>query len=101
MSRAVFVASDPYHRAESEKKLSGLIKDIRGVTDWSIDSKGEVTIEYKPEETSSNVVEEALAGIGYRIQHVTDSERLGKADAPNMGVSEKPGGGNKYGNSNK
>ncbi len=97
MAQASFVASDPYHRVESERKLKDLITDIHGVTDWDIDSRGRVTIQYNPEETSSNVVEEALAGIGYRIEHVSDTQRLGKADKPNLGVTEKPDGGNKYG----
>jgi hypothetical protein len=98
MARAVFVAGDPYRRDESKKKLKNLIAEMRGVTDWHIDSNGRVTVDYKPEETSSNVVEEALAGIGYRIEHVSDSQRLGRADAPNLGVTEKPDGGANYGN---
>ncbi len=97
MAVAMFVASDPYHRGDAEEKQRHLIADIHGVTDWRIDDHGRVTIEYEPEETSSNVVEEALAGIGYRVEHVADSQRLGKADAPNLGVEEKPDGGKKYG----
>ncbi len=76
MAQASFVASDPYYRVESEKKLEDLITDIHSVTDWDIDSRGRATIQYKPEETSSNVVEEALAGIDCCIEHVSDTERL-------------------------
>ncbi len=90
MARAVSVAGDPYRRDESKEKLRDLIAEIHGVTEWHIDSNGCVTMDYKPEETSSNVVEEALVGIGYRIEHVSDSQRLGGADAPNLGVTEKP-----------
>jgi hypothetical protein len=98
MARATLVVGDPHHRVDCEKKLRDLIADMRGVTNWDIDSNGRVTVDYEPEETSSNIIEEALAGIGYRIEHVADSQRLGKADAPNLGVKEKTDGGKEYGN---
>ncbi len=96
MSQATFIARLPYDRQESERKLSATLSEIRGITDWSIGPDGEVTVEYNHDETSSNVIEEALAGIGYMVRHVYDTQRLGKADAPNDHIPVQ-GGGNKYG----
>lgn len=98
LARATFVATDPYHRTDDESKLRTLLTDFHGVRDWNIANNGEVTVEYDHEETSSNVIEEALAGIGYRVTHIHDDARLGKADRPNYGVSEEQGGNQPYGN---
>ncbi len=100
LTRATFVASDPYQRSDNESKLRNLLADVHGVRSWQIGDNGEVTIEYDHEETSSNVIEEALAGIGYRVKHVHDDARLGRADRPNYGVSEEKGGNESYGNQN-
>lgn len=96
MSRATFIARSPDDRKENEKKLNGIISEVRGITDWNIGPNGEVTVEYNHDETSSNIIEEALAGIGYQVRHIHDTQRLGKADAPNDHIPEQ-GGGNKYG----
>ncbi len=98
MTRAIFEAVDPYHRTSDRSQLQNLLADIRGVTDWDIDGDGQVIVDYNHEETSSNVIEEALAGVGYKVKHVQDEARLGKADAPNLGVSQESEGGDKYGN---
>jgi hypothetical protein len=98
LTKATFVATDPYHRADDESKLRNLLTYLRGVKDWQADKDGEITVEYDHEVTSSNVIEEALAGIGYRVKHVHDDARLGKADRPNYGVSEENKGGQSYGN---
>ncbi len=98
MTQAVFIVGDPYHRRDSETKLRNLIAEIRGIRNWNIDGNGEVTIDYDHDVTSSNVIEEALAGIGYKIKHVHDDARLGKADKPNYGVSDEGNkGGKSYG----
>ncbi len=86
MSQAIFSAIDPNHRTGARSQLGNLLADIRGVLDWQIDSDGQVVVEYNHQETSSNVIEEALAGVGYRVKHVRDDARLGDADAPNLGV---------------
>ncbi len=96
MSQAIFIARSPDHREASEKKLDAIISDIRGITHWRVVPDGVVTVEYNHDETSSNVIEEALAGIGYQVQHVYDTQRLGRADAPNDHIPIQ-GGGNKYG----
>lgn len=96
MTRATFIAQDPHRRTADEGELKGLLDDIRGIKHWSIDAQGQVTVEYDHQQTSSNVIEEALAGIGYRVKHLHDDARLGKADRPNYGV-ENRGGGNTYG----
>lgn len=86
MSQAIFTAIDPNRRTGERSQLRNLLSDMRGVLDWRIDADGQVVVEYNHEETSSNVIEEALAGIGYRVKHVHDDARLGDADAPNLGV---------------
>ncbi len=86
VSQAIFTAIDPNRRTSERSQLSNLLADIRGVLDWQIDSDGQVIVNYNHEETSSNVIEEALAGVGYRVKHVRDDVRLGDADAPNLGV---------------
>ena len=101
ITRAIFIATDPFRRSDEESKLRTLLTDLRGVLDWRVADNGEVTVEYDHDETSSNVIEEALAGIGYQIKHIHDDARLGKADRPNYGVSEKKGGNQPYGNESK
>ncbi len=97
MTQAIFCAVDPFHRNEDRSKLRYLLADIRGVKDWTINSNGEVIVDYSHAETSSNVIEEALAGVGYRIKHVHDDARLGKADRPNDGIPEEKRGNKSYG----
>ncbi len=97
MAQAVFIAGDPNRRAESENKLQERVAAMRGVIAWSVDAGGHVTVDNRQDQTSSNVIEEPLAGIGYRIERVEDSRRVGNADAPNLGVNEKRDGGTKYG----
>ncbi len=92
MSQAVFCAVDPNRRIGERSQLKNLLADIHGVTDWNINDDGEVTVIYNHEETSSNMVEDALAGVGYRVKHIYDDAKLGKADAPNPGVTQDPGG---------
>lgn len=89
MSQATFMALDPNHRTTERSQLGNLLADIRGILDWRIDPDGQVVVDYDHQETSSNVIEEALAGVGYRIKHVRDEARLGDADAPNLGVDTR------------
>lgn len=96
MTRAVFVAVDPFHRLSGKAQLKDLLADIHGLKDYDIDRDGQVTVAYDHQETSSNLIEDALAGVGYKVKHVYDDAKLGKADAPNLGVTEESGG-KKYG----
>lgn len=97
LTHAMFVAVDPQRRIGDKRRLRNLLADVHGIKNWNIEPNGEVSIEYDHQETSSNVVEEALAGIGYRVKHIHDEASLGKADRPNYGVSQENTGKPPYG----
>ncbi|HBY97839.1 MAG: hypothetical protein M5U01_31245 [Ardenticatenaceae bacterium] len=75
MGRAVFVANDPRNRTVGH--LENLIAELRGVTDWTLGPDGVVTIEYDDEMIGVATIEEALAGLGFRVEHVADDPEAG------------------------
>ena len=72
MNLARFVARDPYTPAATEEELEDLLAKIHGVVDWTIQSNGEVTLEYDRSIISDDLVEEALAGMGFQLKHIFD-----------------------------
>lgn len=75
MGRAVFVANDPNDRTAGQ--LEDLIPELRGVTDWNLGPGGEVVIEYDDEMIGAATIEEALAGLDFRVKHIDDEPRAG------------------------
>jgi len=72
MGLARFVAQDPYTPAMTEKEMEELIPRIRGAMDWTIHPNGEVTLEYDRVQNSDDIIEAALAGMGFKLKHIFD-----------------------------
>jgi hypothetical protein len=72
MSLARFVARDPYTPAATEEELEDVLAKIQGVSDWTLHSDGKVTLEYDRSVISDDLVEEALAGMGFQLKHIFD-----------------------------
>lgn len=69
---AEFIAKDPYTPEATENELRGLLPKIHGVIDWTIHPNGDVVFEYTHNPVNDQVIEEALAGIGFKIEHIFD-----------------------------
>jgi hypothetical protein len=72
MSLARFVARDPYRPQATAEELDNLLLKMDGVIDWTIHDQGEVTVEYDRKRISDELIEDALAGIGFRLTHIFD-----------------------------
>jgi hypothetical protein len=81
MSLARFVARDPYRPSATREELEDLVVRIDGVVDWSISAEGEVTVEYDRKRISDELIEDALAGIGFRLTHLSDKAYVTEAEA--------------------
>jgi hypothetical protein len=79
MGRAIFIADDPADMTEA--RLETLIPDIKGVTHWQITPDGEVLVEYDEQVIGGNIIEEALAGIGFRVRPLALDDDAGGADS--------------------
>ena len=80
MSLARFIARDPYTPAATEEELEDLLAKIHGVSDWTVRSDGEVTLEYDRSIISDDLVEEALAGMGFQLKHIFDEPGADEAE---------------------
>lgn len=56
MSLARFIARDPYTPAATEEELEDVLAKIHGVSDWTVHSDGEVTLEYDRSIISSELL---------------------------------------------
>jgi hypothetical protein len=72
MSLARFVAKDPYRPRATKEELEDLLQRIDGVIDWTIHHQGDVTLEYDRKRISDELIEDALAGIGFELKHIYD-----------------------------
>jgi copper chaperone CopZ len=81
MSLARFVAQDPYRPSATKKELEDLVSKVDGVIDWSVSADGEVTLEYDRKRISDELIEDALAGIGFRLKHIYDVPYASEAEA--------------------
>lgn len=75
MGQAVFAARDPQQNTTAD--LETLIRNLHAVTQWKIEPGGIVTIEYDEQAGSVEVIEEALAGLGFEIQPIADDPNAG------------------------
>jgi hypothetical protein len=66
MSLARFIARDPHTPAATEEELEH--------------SDGEVTLEYDRSIISDDLVEEALAGMGFQLKHIFDKPEADEAE---------------------
>lgn len=72
MNLARFVARDPYRPPATREELDELLLKMDGVIDWTIHGQGEVTLEYDRTRISDELIEDALAGIGFDLTHIFD-----------------------------
>jgi hypothetical protein len=70
MGLARFVARDLYRPASSKQELDELLSEMDGVLDWTIHDADEVTVDYDRHRISDEVIEAALAGIGFDLKHI-------------------------------
>jgi hypothetical protein len=75
MGQARFIARDPDDHTRAT--LAPLIADLHAVTRWEVEPDGQVWIEYDEQAGSVAVIEEALAGLGFEIEHLTDNPDAG------------------------
>lgn len=87
MGRAVFVATE-LDRV-SEAHLEAVLPRLRGVTGWDASAAGQVTIEFDHRVISAETIEEGIAGLGFRVQHVYESPDDGSADPPGYSSDEE------------
>lgn len=80
MGLAKFVAKDPYTPPATEDELREFIPQIHGVTNWTIDPDGEVTLEYDESEIDDPLIEEALDGMGFKLKHIFDEPNATEVD---------------------
>lgn len=72
MGLARFVATDQQRPKATEEELRDLLYKMDGVVDWTIHENGDVTVEYEPHRIGDQLIEDALAGIGFELHHIYD-----------------------------
>lgn len=72
---ARFVARDPYRPTHSVEEVDELLQKMDGVVDWAFDPDGLVVVEYNPDRIDDSLIEDALAGVGLQLEHVSDEPR--------------------------
>lgn len=72
MGVAQFIAEDPYAPAATEAEIEALLVEMSGIANWTIESNGEVRVEYDSYYISSDMIEEALAGLGFKVKHLSE-----------------------------
>ena len=80
MGLARFVAQDPYRPKATKEELDSLLDRVDGVLDWTIHGNGDVTLEYDSSRIYEGLIEDALAGIGFRLHHVLDEPEANEAE---------------------
>jgi hypothetical protein len=83
MGLARFVAQDPYRPRASKEELDDLLDRVDGVLNWTIHANGDVTLEYDSDRLDEGLLEDALAGIGFRLHHILDEPDAGEAASQN------------------
>lgn len=75
-----FIAKDPYTPAATEAEIEALFVEMAGIADWTIEANGEVRVEYDSYYISSDMIEEALEGLGFKLKHLSEEPgaELGK-----------------------
>lgn len=85
MGLARFIAKDPYKPAATRAELDDLLVEMHGIINWKIGADGEVTVEYDPVRISDQVIEEALDGMGFKLQHIFDKPHASDAEVHQAG----------------
>jgi hypothetical protein len=67
-----FIAKDPYAPAATEAEIEALLVEMSGISDWTMEAKGEVRVEYDSYFISSDMIEEALEGLGFKLKHISE-----------------------------
>jgi hypothetical protein len=81
MGLATFVAQDPYRPRATKKELDELLDKVDGALDWTIHDNGDVTLEYDSNRLYEGLIEDALAGIGFKLHHIVDEPDADEAEA--------------------
>jgi len=80
MGLARFVARDPYRPAQSVEEVDELLQEMDGVVDWAFDPDGQVTVEYDPDRINDALIEDALAGVGLQLEHISDEPQAAEKE---------------------
>jgi hypothetical protein len=80
MGLARFVAKDPYRPNATKEELDGVLDRVDGALDWTIEDNGDVTLEYDTDRIDEGLLEDALAGIGFRLHHIVDEPVASEAE---------------------
>ena len=67
-----FMARDPYAPAATAAEIEALLVEMSGISDWTIEANGEVRVEYDSYYLTSDMIEEALAGLGFKLKHLSE-----------------------------
>ena len=67
-----FIAKDPYAPAATEAEIEALLVEMSGIADWTIEANGEVRVEYDSYYITSDMIEEVLEGLGFKLKHLSD-----------------------------
>jgi len=81
MGLARFVAQDPYRPRATEEELDELLDRVDGVLDWTIHDNGDVTLEYDSNRIYEGLIEDSLAGIGFKLHHIEDEPDADEVEA--------------------
>jgi hypothetical protein len=65
-----FTAKDPYAPAATEAEIEELLTQMSGILDWTIGDNGEVRIEYDSYFITSDMIEEGLEGLDFKLTHI-------------------------------
>lgn len=77
MGLARFIVNDPYMPAATGEEVEDFFCKIHGVTHWTIRPNGEVTCTYNRYMISDDIIEAALSGLGFELQHIFDNPYAG------------------------
>jgi hypothetical protein len=78
---ARFVALDPYRPRATKEELDELLNKVDGALAWKIHDNGDVTLEYDSDRLYEGLIEDALAGIGFKLHHIVDEPDASEAEA--------------------
>jgi hypothetical protein len=81
MGLARFVAQDPYRPRATKEELNELLNRVDGALDWTIHDNGDVTLKYDSDRLYEGLLEDALAGIGFKLHHIVDEPDVVEAEA--------------------
>jgi hypothetical protein len=81
MGLARFVAQDPYRPRATKEELDEMLNKVDGALGWTIHDNGDVTLEYDSSRLYEGLIEDALAGTGFKLHHIEDEPDASEAEA--------------------